>query len=180
MAGNTAVTDRRRVQARLAARDPAVWTHAYLRWAALVDSVCALAAGRWRSSSASTTPTIVRFSTSFRRVLAAGVNLTAAVAICSYAVKFEFARGYVLLSLPLTTALDLVFRHRLRKRLHKMRSRGACMRRGWPSATPRGGRPHRRAAPRPDHGLDARRARLAGGTMLHEIAGVPGFGGRAT
>ena len=45
MAGGTAVTDRRRVQARLAARDPAVWTVAYLRWAALVDSICALAAG---------------------------------------------------------------------------------------------------------------------------------------
>src|SRR2546429_7071669 len=153
MAGNTAVTDRRRVQARLAARDPAVWTVAYLRWAALVDRVCALAAGVlpfelrfdaphyrpllylvftsllpviWVASVALAGGYDARFigvgSDEFRRVLAAGVNLTAAVAICSYAVKFEFARGYVLLSLPLTTALDLVFRHRLRKRLQDRKS----------------------------------------------------------
>ena len=209
MAGNTAVTDRRRAQARLAARDPAVWTVAYLRWAALVDSVCALAAGAlafelrfddphyrpllylvftgllpviWVASVALAGGYDARFigvgSDEFRRVLAAGVNLTAAVAICSYAVKFEFARGYVLLSLPLTTALDLVFRHRLRKRLHKMRARGACMRRvvaiGHAPAVADLIAELRRD---PYHGLDVAGACLAGGTMLHEIAGVPVFGG---
>jgi len=209
MAGNTAVTDRRRVQARLAARDPAVWTVAYLRWAALVDSICALAAGAlafelrfddphyrpllylvftgllpviWVASVALAGGYDARFigvgSDEFRRVLAAGVNLTAAVAICSYAVKFEFARGYVLLSLPLTTALDLVFRHRLRKRLHKMRAHGACMRRvvaiGHAPAVADLIAELRRD---PYHGLDVAGACLAGGTMLHEIAGVPVFGG---
>src|SRR5438034_11277807 len=160
MAGNTAVTDRRRVQARLAARDPAVWTVAYLRWAVLVDSVCALAAGAlafelrfddphyrpliyllftgllpvlWVASVALAGGYDARFigggSDEFRRILAAGVNLTAAVAIGSYAVKVEFARGYVLLSLPLVTALDLVLRHRVRQRLHNVRARGAGRRR---------------------------------------------------
>src|SRR5262245_55787640 len=210
MAGSTAVSDRRRVQARLAARDPAVWTVAYLRWAALVDTVCALAAGAlayelrfddphyrpliyliftgllpvlWVASVALAGGYDARFigvgSDEFRRILTAGVNLTAAVAIGSYAVKFEFARGYVLLSLPLVTALDLVLRHRLRRRLHRMRRRrGACMHRvvaiGHPPAVADLiAELHRD----PYHGLSVVGACLAGGTMLHEIAGVPVFGG---
>ena len=101
------------MQARLAARDPAIWTVAYLRWAALVDSVCALAAGAlafeirfddphyrpllylvftallpvlWMASVALAGGYDARFigvgSDEFRRILTAGVNLTAAVAIC--------------------------------------------------------------------------------------------------
>jgi exopolysaccharide biosynthesis polyprenyl glycosylphosphotransferase len=197
------------VQARLAARDPAIWTVAYLRWAALVDGICALAAGAaafeirfddphyrplvymiftgllpvlWVASVALAGGYDARIigvgSDEFRRILAAGVNLTAAVAIGSYLVKFEFARGYVLLSLPLVTALDLVFRHRLRKRLHRMRARGACMHRvvaiGHAPAVA-----DLIAELRRDryHGLDVVGACLAGGTMLHEIAGVQVFGG---
>ena len=80
--------------------------------------------------------------------------------------------------MPLTTALDLVFRHRLRKRLHKMRARGACMHRvvaiGHAPAVADLIAELRRD---PYHGLDVVGACLAGGTMLHEIAGVPVFGG---
>jgi len=197
------------VQARLAARDPAAWTVAYLRWAALVDGLCALAAGAlafelrfddpqyrplvyviftallpvlWVASVALAGGYDARFigigSDEFRKILAAGVNLTAAVAIASYAMKLEFARGYVLLSLPLVTALDLVLRHRLRKRLRKMRLRGACMHRvvaiGHASAVADLITELRRDD---YHGLAVVGACLVGGSTLPEIAGVPVFGG---
>jgi len=209
MAGNTVVTDRRRTQARLAARESAGWTVAYRRWAAAADSACALAAGLlafelrfdaqdyhpvvyliftallpllWVGSVALAGGYDARFigvgSDEFRKIISAGVNLTAAVAIGSYVVKFEFARGYALLSLPLVTALDLVVRHRLRKRLHKLRGRGACMHRvvavGHAPAVADLIAELRRES---YHGLAVVVACLAGGTMLREIAGVPVYGG---
>jgi len=61
-------------------------------------------------------------------VLNGALALTATVAIASYAVKFQTARGYVVIALPCATVFDLVIRHRLRKRLHMLRSKGACMR----------------------------------------------------
>jgi exopolysaccharide biosynthesis polyprenyl glycosylphosphotransferase len=64
----------------------------------------------------------------FRRVLNAGAFLTAAVAVVSYAAKVDVARGYVALVLPLLTVLDLLARFALRKRLHRLRRRGHCMR----------------------------------------------------
>jgi len=209
VAGNTAVTEHNRVQAGLAARDPATWTTAYLRWAAVTDGACALLAGLlafelrfdtqnyrpliylvftaalpllWVGSVALAGGYDARFigvgSDEFRKILTAGVNLTAAVAVASYAVKFEFARGYVLLSLPVVTALDLVGRHRLRKRLHKLRERGGCMQRvvavGHAPAVADLIAELRRA---PYHGLQVVGACLTGGTMLSEIAGVPVYGG---
>lgn len=65
----------------------------------------------------------------FHRVLRAGFLLVASVAIVSYAFKIEIARGYVAIALPLGVFLCLVARYRLRKRLHKRRWRGECMRR---------------------------------------------------
>jgi exopolysaccharide biosynthesis polyprenyl glycosylphosphotransferase len=67
-------------------------------------------------------------SDEFRRVLNAGVSLTASVAIISYAVKIDTARGYVLIALPCVTLFDLLTRFALRKRLHSRRALGACMR----------------------------------------------------
>jgi exopolysaccharide biosynthesis polyprenyl glycosylphosphotransferase len=64
----------------------------------------------------------------FRRVLNAGICLTACVAIASYATKMELARGYVVIALPSLTVLDLLGRLTLRKRLHKLRALGSCMR----------------------------------------------------
>jgi exopolysaccharide biosynthesis polyprenyl glycosylphosphotransferase len=64
----------------------------------------------------------------FRRVLNAGICLTACVAIISYATKAEVARGYVVIALPSLTVLDLCGRLTLRKRLHKLRALGSCMR----------------------------------------------------
>ena len=64
----------------------------------------------------------------FRRVLNAGGFLTAAVAITSYAAKADLARGYVVVALPSLTLLDLLTRYALRKRLHRRRRAGLCMR----------------------------------------------------
>jgi exopolysaccharide biosynthesis polyprenyl glycosylphosphotransferase len=100
------------------------------------------------------------------------------IAIVSYAVKFDTARGYVVVALPSMTVLDLVVRHRLRRRLHRLRSRGACMRRvvavGHAPAVADLVAELRRGT---YHGLSVVGACLAGGTMLGEIAGVPVYGG---
>jgi hypothetical protein len=71
----------------------------------------------------------------FRRVLNAGVFLTAAVAFVSFASKADLARGYVVIAMPTVTLFDLTVRYALRKRLHRVRARGGCMRKvvvvGW-------------------------------------------------
>jgi len=66
-------------------------------------------------------------SDEFRKVLNAGVGLTAAVVLVSYAVNLKLSRGYVVIALPSVILLDLVARYSLRKRLHKLRARGQCM-----------------------------------------------------
>ena len=68
-------------------------------------------------------------SDEFRRVLNAAVGLAACVAIASYALKIDFARGYFMIALPSAAVFDLAARYRLRKRLHKLRSQGCCMQR---------------------------------------------------
>jgi exopolysaccharide biosynthesis polyprenyl glycosylphosphotransferase len=68
-------------------------------------------------------------SEEFRRVLQSGFVLTASVAIIAYATKTDVARGYVVITLPFATALDIVVRYKLRKRLHRMRWEGKYMRR---------------------------------------------------
>jgi exopolysaccharide biosynthesis polyprenyl glycosylphosphotransferase len=68
-------------------------------------------------------------SDEFRRILSAAVNLTAGVAIVSYAAKLDLARGYMAIALPSATVMDLTARYLLRKRLHRHRVRGGCVRR---------------------------------------------------
>jgi exopolysaccharide biosynthesis polyprenyl glycosylphosphotransferase len=65
----------------------------------------------------------------FRRVLNAGLGLTAAVAILSYATKAQVSREYLLIAMPCVVGLNLFTRYMLRKRLHKLRTHGVCMRR---------------------------------------------------
>jgi exopolysaccharide biosynthesis polyprenyl glycosylphosphotransferase len=65
-------------------------------------------------------------SDEFRKVLNAGVSLTAAVAIFSYAINLEFSRAYVVIALPSITVFDLVTRYAMRKRLHRLRTSGRC------------------------------------------------------
>ena len=114
-------------------------------------------------------------SDEFRRVLNAGLGLTGDVAILCYAFKYDLARSYVAIALPAATVLDLMARYRLRKGLHGQRSTGACMQRvvavGHAPAVADLVAELRRDS---YHGLSVVGACLAGGTMLNEIAGVPG------
>ncbi len=63
----------------------------------------------------------------FRRVLNAGLFITGAIAVVSYASRSDLARGYVLISVPTTTVFSLCVRYLLRKRLHRARARGLFM-----------------------------------------------------
>jgi exopolysaccharide biosynthesis polyprenyl glycosylphosphotransferase len=66
-------------------------------------------------------------SDEFRKILNAGVGLTAAVALLSYAVNIEVSRTYVVIALPSVTLLDLLARFTLRKQLHRRRAAGQCL-----------------------------------------------------
>ena len=68
-------------------------------------------------------------SDEFRRILSAAVNLTAVVAVVSYAAKLDLARGYMAIALPSAAVMDLTARYLLRKRLHRRRIRGWYVRR---------------------------------------------------
>jgi exopolysaccharide biosynthesis polyprenyl glycosylphosphotransferase len=65
----------------------------------------------------------------YRRVFNSGLHLGAVVAIVAYVVKFDVARGYVALALPIAVLLTLVGRHLLRRRLHRERRQGRSMQR---------------------------------------------------
>ncbi|WP_222192789.1 sugar transferase [Modestobacter italicus] len=60
----------------------------------------------------------------FRRVLAAAVALLAAVGAVSWAFQLQLARGFVVLALPLATALTLMLRYGHRSWLHRRRAEG--------------------------------------------------------
>ena len=117
-------------------------------------------------------------SDEFRRVLNAGLSLTGALAVISYAVNNELSRIYLLVSMQIIVVLDLVFRHALRKRLHWRRIHGQCM-----STVVAVG--HKPAVERliselrrePHHGLKVVAACLPGGSAATELAGVPVVGG---
>jgi exopolysaccharide biosynthesis polyprenyl glycosylphosphotransferase len=129
------------------------WARYYLRRAALADFGCAIlgvfVAAQLRFGNGVTSTYValslalpvlwvgavwlaggydVRFigtgSDEFRKVLNAGVGLTAAIALFSYAINLELSRAYVLIALPSTTVFDLFTRFTLRKRLHQQRAAG--------------------------------------------------------
>jgi exopolysaccharide biosynthesis polyprenyl glycosylphosphotransferase len=114
----------------------------------------------------------------FRRVLNAGVTLTAAVAILSYATKTDIARGYVVIALPCLTVFDLLARFVLRKRLHRMRGLGSCMRRvvavGHARVVADLATELRRET---YHGLSVVAACIAGPDGDSEVDGIPVVGG---
>ncbi len=68
-------------------------------------------------------------SDEFRAVFNGGLLLTAAVAIGAYATQTMIARSFVMGMMPLATLLTLIFRYRMRKRLHQRRMAGEYMRR---------------------------------------------------
>jgi exopolysaccharide biosynthesis polyprenyl glycosylphosphotransferase len=196
-----------RVVARLAAQSPTAWTSGYLRQAAAADGICALAAGLlayqvrfdgrhpqfyvlltaalplcWVLVVSLAGGYDSRFigvgSDEFRRVLNAGIFLTACVAILSYATKTDIARGYVVVALPLATLADLLARLTLRKRLHRLRSLGSCMRKvvivGHANVIAELAAMLRRET---YHGLSVVAACAVGADWPAEIAGVPVTGG---
>ena len=117
-------------------------------------------------------------SDEFRRILNAAVSLTATVAIASYALKLEIARGYVAVAMPSTALLDLMMRYWLRKHLHRMRDAGQCMRRvvavGHGPAIAELAAMLRRGS---YHGMSIVGACLAETKRPPEIAKIPVFGG---
>ena len=115
----------------------------------------------------------------FRRIINAGLGLTSAIAILSYATKTQVSRTYVLIAMPCVVGIDLVARYALRKRLHRRRESGSCLRRavavGHPQAVADLINELRRE---PYHGLTVIAACLAGAALRPgEIAGVPVLGG---
>lgn len=189
------------------ARQPTAWTSSYLRIAATLDACCALAAvllalqvrfdnrptplyaalsialpALWLVALALAGGYDTRFvgvgSEEFRKVVTAGVSLTAVIAFLSYAANLQLSRGYIVIALPSVTVFDVVARYGMRKRLHKLRSRGACMRRviavGHEPAVADLIAELRREN---YHGLSAVGACLALPPRSAEIEGVPVYGG---
>jgi len=118
-------------------------------------------------------------SDEFRKVLNAGVGLTAAVAIFSYVVNIELSRGYLLIALPCLTLFDLIARYAMRKRLHRLRAAGRCM-----SSVVAVGHDESAVADlitelRREcyHGLAVVGACVARPSTRSEVAGVPVYGG---
>jgi exopolysaccharide biosynthesis polyprenyl glycosylphosphotransferase len=117
-------------------------------------------------------------SDEFRRVLNAGLSMTGALALISYAVNNELSRLYLIISMQVIIVLDLVVRMTLRKRLHRLRRNGQCMSTvvavGHESAVSQLIRELRRE---PHHGLQVVAACLPGDSAANEVAGVPVVGG---
>jgi exopolysaccharide biosynthesis polyprenyl glycosylphosphotransferase len=194
-------------QRRQSVRRSSAWTKEYLRKAAVVDLGCAVlgvfAAVQLRFGNHVTVTYValslalpvlwiaalwlaggydVRFigtgSDEYRKVLNAGVGLTAAVALVSFAVDLKLSRSYVVIALPSVTMFDLVARYVIRKRLHRRRASGLCLLRvvavGHEPAVAdlicELGRDHY-------HGLTVVGACVARPSGRPEVAGVPVYGG---
>jgi exopolysaccharide biosynthesis polyprenyl glycosylphosphotransferase len=116
-------------------------------------------------------------SDEYRRVLNAGLCLTAGLALISYAVNNEVSRIYLLVSMQVIVLLDLAIRFALRKRLHSVRKEGKCMSTvvavGHESAVARLISELRRDT---HHGLRVVAVCLAGESVPTQVAGVPVVG----
>jgi exopolysaccharide biosynthesis polyprenyl glycosylphosphotransferase len=116
-------------------------------------------------------------SDEFRKVLNAGVTLTAGLALISYALNDELSRAYLVISMPAVVVLDLLARLALRKRLHRLRRAGLRM-----STVVAVGREAAvsdlisELRREPHHGLMVVAACLADNEAASEVAGVPVVG----
>jgi exopolysaccharide biosynthesis polyprenyl glycosylphosphotransferase len=204
MSSSAVVRDR---YARQEAQRQSTWMRDYLRKTAVTDLGCAIlgvfAAAQLRFGNGVTRTYLAlslalpvlwliavglaggydaRFigtgSDEFRKVLNAGVGLTAAIAIFSYAFNIELSRAYLLIALPTTTMLDLVARYAKRKRLHKQRRAGRCMLKvvaiGHEQAVADLVKELRRDC---YHGLTVAGACLTQPAECQDVAGVPVCGG---
>ncbi|GAB2443556.1 sugar transferase [Streptosporangium sandarakinum] len=114
----------------------------------------------------------------FRAVFDGGVGLTAAVAIGAYATQTTIARSFVMAMFPLALLLTILFRYRMRKRLHRRRSHGEYMRRVVAVG-------HRESVldlvmqfrRQPHHGMRVVAACLPAPTEVADVDGVPVLGG---
>ncbi len=116
-------------------------------------------------------------SDEFRKVLNAGVGLTAAIAIFSYAINMQLSRGYVVIALPCVTVFDLFARYAMRKQLHRQRAAGKCLH----SVIAVGHEPAvadlvKELKRDQYHGLTVAGACVAGPGERDEVAGVPVYG----
>ncbi len=186
----------------------AVWTRTYLRQACAADAIAALLSSTlalqvrfnghitheyevlslafpvlWIAVLSLAGSYDVRYigtgSDEFRKVLNAGVSLTAGLAILSYAVNTELSRTYLVITMPGVTLLSLVLRYLNRKRLHRKRMRGLCMSTvvavGHVTAVGELVNELRRDS---YHGLKVVATCVPGASRDHgDVAGVPVFGG---
>ena len=192
---------------RRAGRRLSTWSRDYLREVALADLACGVVgvfiAAQLRFGSNVTSmylalslalPVLwvaalwlagaydVRFigtgSDEFRKVLNAGIGLTAAVAIFSYLINLELSRAYVVIALPGLTLFDMLARFALRKRLVRRRMHGKSMHRvvavghelAVADLVTELGRDRY-------HGLNVMGACVVQPGELDELAGVPVYGG---
>jgi exopolysaccharide biosynthesis polyprenyl glycosylphosphotransferase len=196
------------IPARLLGQRCAEWTVSYQRKAMALDALCAVLAGLLalcvRLGDLSSAPLYLlascllpvswlavvallggydaRFigvgADEFRRVLNAGLSITAGIAILSYVAKADFARSYVLVAFPTLIVLDLVARYVLRRRLHRLRAMGALMQKvvvvGYPDVVADMAMQLRRET---HHGLSVVAACLAGPDGGDEIDGIPAVHG---
>ncbi|MFE3453689.1 sugar transferase [Nonomuraea sp. NPDC059194] len=116
----------------------------------------------------------------YRKIIQAAIGLASAVAILAYSTQTPVARSFVMAGIPLAAFLDLLFRHRLRRKLTARRKKGECLRRvvavGHAAAVDELVRQLRRA---PHHGMEVVAAclpRITGVPLPREVAGVPVLG----
>ncbi|GAB3285354.1 sugar transferase [Kineosporia babensis] len=65
----------------------------------------------------------------FRRVLQGGLVMFCAIAVVSYGLRSEVARGYVFLAIPATVLFTLLVRRQLRSWIYRLRARGLALQR---------------------------------------------------
>jgi exopolysaccharide biosynthesis polyprenyl glycosylphosphotransferase len=65
----------------------------------------------------------------YRRIIDAGLVLFTSIAVISYALRSEVARGYVFVAVPATVVFTLLVRRQLRSWIYKLRDRGLGLQR---------------------------------------------------
>jgi exopolysaccharide biosynthesis polyprenyl glycosylphosphotransferase len=204
MAGFTAITDSHVMPRTVNAVS---WTKSYLRRAAIIDSGCAIIAvcgGLAVRFGSHFTLSYALFSLAFpllwvialtlsggyddrfigtgsdefRKVLNAGVSLTAGLAIFSYATSSEVSRIFLVVAMPGVTVLDLAGRLCLRKWLHSKRNAGRFMLSVVAVGHESGVADLIKELSRDKyHGMRVSAACLADPASRAEVAGVPVIGG---
>mgnify|MGYP001202328096 CR=1 FL=1 len=103
---------------------------AHSRWYVLLSAVLPVV---WVGALALTRGYDTRFlfvgTDEYQRVIRAGLVLLAGIAMVSYGLEIQLARGYVVIAVPATVLACLLTRYLQRKQLHRARSAGKYLRR---------------------------------------------------